>query len=142
MALARLIVIEGPDRGREFDITVRGGGVGRGEDNAAQLTDPSVSRLHCSLEPRDGGLAAGEPDGLGGVAGVAEVGRTFLGCGSRLSERTMSRRRFGTTMPRSVRRRRMSVRMACFRNPSEAQGGRWRYSSRAASSMSGELSIR
>ena len=52
MALARLIVIEGPDRGREFDITVRGGGVGRGEDNAAQLTDPSVSRLHCSLEPR------------------------------------------------------------------------------------------
>ena len=57
MALARLIVIEGPDRGREFDITVRGGGVGRGEDNAAQLTDPSVSRLHCSLEPRDGGLA-------------------------------------------------------------------------------------
>ena len=57
MALARLIVIEGPDRGREFDITVRGGGIGRGEDNAAQLTDPSVSRLHCSLEPRDGGLA-------------------------------------------------------------------------------------
>jgi DNA-binding NtrC family response regulator len=57
VALARLIVIEGPDRGREFDITVRGGGVGRGEDNAAQLTDPSVSRLHCSLEPRDGGLA-------------------------------------------------------------------------------------
>ncbi|MBK9031179.1 MAG: sigma 54-dependent Fis family transcriptional regulator [Myxococcales bacterium] len=57
MALARLIVIDGPDRGREFDITARGGGVGRGEDNAAQLTDPSVSRLHCSLEPRDGGLA-------------------------------------------------------------------------------------
>ena len=57
VALARLIVIEGPDRGREFDITARGGGVGRGEDNAAQLTDPSVSRLHCSLEPRDAGLA-------------------------------------------------------------------------------------
>ncbi|MBP8809824.1 MAG: sigma 54-dependent Fis family transcriptional regulator [Kofleriaceae bacterium] len=56
MALARLIVIEGPDRGREFDITIRGGGIGRGEDTAAQLTDPSVSRLHCSLEPRDGAL--------------------------------------------------------------------------------------
>ena len=56
MALARLIVIDGPDLGREFDIPARGGGIGRGEDNAAQLSDPSVSRLHCSLEPRDGRL--------------------------------------------------------------------------------------
>ncbi|MEZ4404567.1 MAG: sigma 54-interacting transcriptional regulator [Kofleriaceae bacterium] len=56
MALARLIVIDGPDRGAEFDITDRGGGIGRGEDNAALLTDPSVSRLHCSLEPRGGAL--------------------------------------------------------------------------------------
>ena len=56
MALARLIVIDGPDLGREFEIPARGGGIGRGEDNAAQLSDPSVSRLHCSLEPRDGGM--------------------------------------------------------------------------------------
>jgi transcriptional regulator with GAF, ATPase, and Fis domain len=54
--LARLIVIDGPDLGREFDIPVRGGGIGRGDDNAAQLSDPAVSRRHCSLEPRDGAL--------------------------------------------------------------------------------------
>jgi transcriptional regulator with GAF, ATPase, and Fis domain len=53
---ARLIVIDGPDLGREFDIPARGGGIGRGDDNAAQLTDPAVSRSHCSIESRDGAL--------------------------------------------------------------------------------------
>ena len=56
MPLARLIVIDGPDLGREFDIPIRGGGIGRGDDNAAQLSDPAVSRRHCSLELRDGAL--------------------------------------------------------------------------------------
>jgi transcriptional regulator with GAF, ATPase, and Fis domain len=54
--LARLIVIDGPDLGREFDIPVRGGGIGRGDDNAAQLSDPAVSRRHCALEVKDGAL--------------------------------------------------------------------------------------
>ncbi len=53
---ARLIVIDGPDLGREFDIPSRGGGIGRGEDNAAQLSDPAVSRAHCSIELREGAL--------------------------------------------------------------------------------------
>jgi transcriptional regulator with GAF, ATPase, and Fis domain len=53
---ARLIVIDGPDLGREFDVPSRGGGIGRGEDNAVQLSDPAVSRSHCSIESRDGGL--------------------------------------------------------------------------------------
>jgi two-component system response regulator HydG len=53
---ARLIVIDGPDLGREFDIPSRGGGIGRGDDNAAQLTDPAVSRSHCTIEQRDGAL--------------------------------------------------------------------------------------
>ncbi len=56
MPPARLIVIDGPDLGREFDIPARGGGIGRGDDNAAQLSDPAVSRSHCSLEQRDGAL--------------------------------------------------------------------------------------
>jgi transcriptional regulator with GAF, ATPase, and Fis domain len=53
---ARLIVIDGPDLGREFDVPSRGGGIGRGEDNAVQLSDPAVSRSHCSIESRDGAL--------------------------------------------------------------------------------------
>jgi DNA-binding NtrC family response regulator len=56
MSLARLVVIEGPDTGREFELPLRGGGVGRGEGNLVQLTDPSVSRQHGSIELRDGAL--------------------------------------------------------------------------------------
>jgi transcriptional regulator with GAF, ATPase, and Fis domain len=56
MSLARLVVIEGPDAGREFELPLRGGGVGRGEGNLVQLTDPMVSRQHGLIELRDGAL--------------------------------------------------------------------------------------
>ncbi len=56
MALARIVVVEGPDAGREFDLPLRGGGVGRGEGNLVLLTDPAVSRQHGSIELRDGAL--------------------------------------------------------------------------------------
>ena len=54
MGLARLVVIEGPDVGSEFDLPMRGGGIGRGEDNVVQLTDLAVSRQHCSIEWQGG----------------------------------------------------------------------------------------
>ena len=57
MSLARLVVIEGPDAGREFELPLRGGGVGRGEGNLIQLSDPTVSRQHGLIELRDGALA-------------------------------------------------------------------------------------
>src|SRR3954469_11564289 len=57
MSLARLVVIEGPDAGREFELPLRGGGVGRGEGNLIQLSDPTVSRVHGLIELRDGALA-------------------------------------------------------------------------------------
>jgi DNA-binding NtrC family response regulator len=50
MGLARLVVIEGPDVGCEFDIPMRGGAVGRGEGSAVQLSDLAISRHHCTLE--------------------------------------------------------------------------------------------
>ncbi|HEY0189896.1 MAG TPA: FHA domain-containing protein, partial [Kofleriaceae bacterium] len=56
MSLARLVVIEGPDAGREFEIPMRGGVVGRGDGSLVQLTDPTVSRQHGLLELRDGQL--------------------------------------------------------------------------------------
>jgi transcriptional regulator with GAF, ATPase, and Fis domain len=67
MSLARLVVIEGPDSGREFEIPLRGGGVGRGDTNLVKLTDPTVSRLHGTIELRDGALTW-----------VAEAGKTAL----------------------------------------------------------------
>ncbi|MBA3453209.1 MAG: sigma 54-dependent Fis family transcriptional regulator [Deltaproteobacteria bacterium] len=57
MSLARLVVIEGPDAGREFEIPMRGGVVGRGDDCLVQLTDPTVSRQHGRIELRDGALS-------------------------------------------------------------------------------------
>ena len=56
MSLARLVVIEGPDAGREFELPLRGGSVGRGEGSLVQLTDPTVSRQHGLIELRDGAL--------------------------------------------------------------------------------------
>src|SRR5688572_25791815 len=67
MSLARLVVIEGPDAGREFELPLRGGGVGRGDGNLVQLTDPSVSRQHGAIELRDGALVW-----------VAEAGKATL----------------------------------------------------------------
>nr|HEX4317929.1 sigma 54-interacting transcriptional regulator [Kofleriaceae bacterium] len=57
MSLARLIVIEGPDAGREFALPMRGGKIGRADGCLVQLTDPMVSREHGSIELRDGHLA-------------------------------------------------------------------------------------
>ena len=56
MSLARLVVIEGPDAGREFEVPMRGGIVGRGEGCLVQLTDPTVSREHGRIELRDGAM--------------------------------------------------------------------------------------
>jgi transcriptional regulator with GAF, ATPase, and Fis domain len=67
MSLARLVVIEGPDAGREFEVPLRGGGVGRGDSCLIKLTDPTVSRQHGSIELRDGALSF-----------VAEAGKAVL----------------------------------------------------------------
>ncbi|NVB81082.1 MAG: FHA domain-containing protein, partial [Kofleriaceae bacterium] len=56
MSLARLVVVEGPDAGREFELPMRGGKVGREEGSLVQLTDPTVSRAHGLIELRDGAL--------------------------------------------------------------------------------------
>src|SRR5579859_4813128 len=79
MSLARLIVVEGPDAGREFALPLRGGGIGRGEGNLVQLTDPMVSRQHGTIELRDGQLVwlddSGKPRTL--INGTAAVCHTL-----------------------------------------------------------------
>jgi transcriptional regulator with GAF, ATPase, and Fis domain len=56
MSLARLVVIEGPDLGREFELPLRGGKVGREDGALVQLSDPTVSRQHGLIDMRDGAL--------------------------------------------------------------------------------------
>src|ERR1043165_8539516 len=56
MALARLLMSGGPDAGREFELPLRGGAVGRGDGCFVQLPDLTVSRQHGMIELRDGAL--------------------------------------------------------------------------------------
>ena len=57
MSLARLVVIEGPDAGREFELPMRGGEIGRGTAASSSSRDPTVSRTHGLIELRDGALS-------------------------------------------------------------------------------------
>ena len=56
MSLARLVVVEGPDAGRDFELPMRGGKLGRADGCLVQLTDPMVSREHAEILLRDGAL--------------------------------------------------------------------------------------
>ncbi len=56
MAFAKLVVVAGPDLGREFDVPMRGGAIGRGDACLVALQDPSVSREHCQIRFVDGAL--------------------------------------------------------------------------------------
>lgn len=48
-AAVRLIVQEGPDRGKEFALTERLVTIGRGPDNTVFLPDPTVSKRHARI---------------------------------------------------------------------------------------------
>ncbi|HSK05455.1 MAG TPA: sigma 54-interacting transcriptional regulator, partial [Kofleriaceae bacterium] len=52
MSRPSLVVVEGPDRGVEFEIGGPGGTIGRGAENLVRLTDLAVSRVHCELMAR------------------------------------------------------------------------------------------
>ena len=53
MALARLDILAGPDKGRRFDIPLRGGVIGRAVGSLFELSDVAVSRQHARIEMRD-----------------------------------------------------------------------------------------
>ena len=56
MSLARLVVIEGPDAGRELEIPMRGGKIGRADECEFKLIDPTVSRTHGLIDMREGAV--------------------------------------------------------------------------------------
>jgi signal transduction histidine kinase/pSer/pThr/pTyr-binding forkhead associated (FHA) protein len=53
----RLIVIKGPDEGKQFDLAETPVGVGREASNAIRLVDTEVSRRHAELRQVDGAYA-------------------------------------------------------------------------------------
>ena len=77
MSLARLVVIEGPDAGREFELPLRGGGVGRGEGNLVQVnlgSDDQIQPGDFMVVYRDSPIA-GQPRQILGEIGILTTER-------------------------------------------------------------------
>ena len=65
---ARLVVVAGPDQGREFPleegVTLL---VGRGQDTGTKLTDPQASRVHCRVTADGGRFRLADAGGATGT---------------------------------------------------------------------------
>lgn len=76
----RVVVVQGPDTGREF--LIKAGQtltVGRGDSAATRLTDPSISRQHCRLELNDDHLLLTDTDsGTGTFLNDASISQAVL----------------------------------------------------------------
>ncbi len=70
--MPRLVVLEGPDAGRRFDLPAGAVTVGRHSSNPVALTDPRVSRRHFDLRATAGGV---ELHDLGSGNGTEVNGR-------------------------------------------------------------------
>jgi pSer/pThr/pTyr-binding forkhead associated (FHA) protein len=82
----RVEVVRGPDAGSSVDVAGRTVKVGTADDNQLVLTDDSVSRSHCELEPVPGGMRVRDIGSTNGVfAGGVRFYDAVLPFDSRLS---------------------------------------------------------
>jgi transcriptional regulator with PAS, ATPase and Fis domain len=85
-AKVRVEVIRGPDTGTSVDVAGQTVKVGTAEDNQLILSDDSVSRAHCELEPVVGGMRVRDVGSTNGVfAGGVRFYDAVLPFDSRLS---------------------------------------------------------
>jgi transcriptional regulator with PAS, ATPase and Fis domain len=66
-AKVRVAVVRGPDTGSSVEVAGETIKVGTGDDNHLLLTDDSVSRAHCELEPVAGGMRVRDMGSTNGV---------------------------------------------------------------------------
>jgi DNA-binding NtrC family response regulator len=66
-AKVRVEVVSGPEAGTSVDVAGQTLKVGTAEDNQLVLTDDSVSRVHCELEPVAGGMRVRDMGSTNGV---------------------------------------------------------------------------
>ena len=84
-AKVRVEVVRGPDAGRSVDVAGQSVKVGTAEDNQLVLSDDSVSRAHCELEPVAGGMRVRDLGSTNGVfAGEARLYDAVVPFDSRL----------------------------------------------------------
>ena len=82
----RLLVEQGPDKGREFAIPDGGADIGRSDQNTMVLADAELSRRHCRLDFRDGALWVADLASANGTfVNGREVQESPLAPGDRLS---------------------------------------------------------
>src|SRR4051794_843597 len=63
----RVTVIHGPDAGVTRELVSETLRIGSSSDNDLALTDNTVSRRHCALEPRDSGVRVRDEGSTNGV---------------------------------------------------------------------------
>lgn len=64
----RLVVVEGPDKGRTFEFTGDDHLViGRGQASDTQINDPRMSRVHCEVKVADGKATVHDSDSAAGT---------------------------------------------------------------------------
>jgi transcriptional regulator with PAS, ATPase and Fis domain len=84
-AKVRVEVVRGPDAGRSVEVAGQSVKVGTAEDNQLVLSDDSVSRAHCELEPVAGGMRVRDLGSTNGVfAGESRLYDAVLPFGSRV----------------------------------------------------------
>ena len=66
-AKTRIAIVRGPDLGSKIDVAGTSVRVGTSPDNDLVLTDSSVSRRHCSIEPTKGGVHIRDEGSTNGV---------------------------------------------------------------------------
>ncbi len=74
-----LLVVSGPEQGREIDVGVEPFSIGSSEDSDFKITDPAVSRRHCIISIDSGGYVITDTNSTNGtfVRGV-RVMRAYL----------------------------------------------------------------
>lgn len=70
--LARLVVVSGPDKGRDFSLVEGQTTIGRSQATDTGLGDPYVSRTHCQVEVRDGKIRLSD---MGSASGTLVNGQ-------------------------------------------------------------------
>lgn len=112
--MPRLVILEGPDAGRRFELAAGPVTVGRHSTNAVPLTDPRVSRRHFELRPTATGIELHDlGSGNGTELNGQEVRTAVLRNGDRIGAGDTVLR-FDDEAPSSVERTRLVFRPTEF----------------------------
>lgn len=74
--MATLVILDGPEKGKRFEITSPITRVGRNEINDIVIASPSISSYHCEIEKTEAGIRIRDLDSTNGTKLNGETIRT------------------------------------------------------------------